>query len=146
MSVVGNDLYFYARAQKFFELSNFYPSSFQIGEVWWKTVEHYFQAQKSPKDRDREYIRGLPTPNLAKRVGRQIRLREDWEEIKEDVMYRALKAKFTQNSTLKMILLSTGSTILKERSPDDVYWGYKGKNRLGILLMKLRDELSEERD
>jgi ribA/ribD-fused uncharacterized protein len=63
-------------------------------------------------------------------------------------MYDALMAKFTQNEDAKQVLLSTGDNTLIEDSPVDWYWGCgangKGKNRLGILLMRLRDELRKE--
>lgn len=143
MAVVGNDLLFYSRSEQFFELSNFYFAGFQVDGVWWKTVEHYFQAMKSTNEDDRELVRNCPTPLLAKKIGRKIKLRSDWEQIKDGVMLRGLKEKFKQNVSLKMLLLSTGTLTLKERSPDDMYWGYKGRNRLGELLMVVRDEFSE---
>ena len=73
-------------------------------------------------------------------------IRSDWVEVKEDVMLKALHAKFTQHIALKNILLGTGDRLLVQRSPDDRYWGDggdgSGKNRLGILLMRLRKLLS----
>ena len=60
-------------------------------------------------------------------------------------MKKALTAKFTQNPDLKAKLLATGNRALVEANPTDAYWGYgrtkKGKNRMGILLQQLRDEL-----
>ncbi|KKL76505.1 hypothetical protein LCGC14_2044250, partial [marine sediment metagenome] len=74
-------------------------------------------------------------------------LRRDWESIKEGVMYDAIKAKFTQHEDLREILLSTGDAKIIENSPIDKYWGCgkkgTGKNRLGVLLMRLRNELRE---
>ena len=146
MGFKGNTIKFYSRSQSFFEFSNFFPSSFYLEGKWWKTVEHYFQAKKTHDERDQEYIRNSSSPALAKKMGLKVKLRGDWEQVKEDVMYIALKAKFTQNTSLNMILLSTGSCDLREDSPSDTYWGGRAgaKNRLGELLMKLRDELSKE--
>lgn len=74
-----------------------------------------------------------------------IQIRPDWDNIKNDVMIYILRQKFTQNLTLKNLLLSTGNSILVEESPRDSYWGIgknrDGKNMLGKLLMDLREEL-----
>jgi len=67
----------------------------------------------------------------------------DWEEVKEDVMRRALRAKFTQHDDLRVLLLETGEAVIVENAPGDLYWGIgrdgTGKNRLGALLMELRE-------
>ncbi|MES2463664.1 MAG: NADAR family protein, partial [Armatimonadota bacterium] len=72
-------------------------------------------------------------------------LRTDWNEVKEDVMRRALQAKFATHVSLRELLLSTGSEEIVENAPGDAYWGIgrdgTGKNRLGFLLMELRGEL-----
>lgn len=76
---------------------------------------------------------------------RGITIRPDWTTVRDDVMRTGLKAKFTQNPELRKKLLSTGSARLIENSPRDSYWGIgadgKGQNRLGCLLMELREEL-----
>lgn len=76
-----------------------------------------------------------------------VRLRADWDQVKDDIMYKALHAKFTQNAHLLEVLLGTGDKEIIEASPRDAYWGWgkdqKGVNMLGKLLMKLRDELSD---
>ncbi len=111
----------------------------------WKTVEHYFQAMKCTDASERNKIKNSSTPTIAKSLGQKCKLIKNWEEIKEDVMYKALEAKFTQNLELKELLISTGDMKLIEDSPYDKYWGGRnnGKNRLGVLLMKLRDEIKE---
>jgi ribA/ribD-fused uncharacterized protein len=72
-------------------------------------------------------------------------LRRDWESVKEQVMMDALRAKFIQHEDLKAILLGTGDAVLVEHTANDSYWADggdgSGKNRLGHLLMKLREEL-----
>jgi ribA/ribD-fused uncharacterized protein len=73
------------------------------------------------------------------------RIRPDWEEIKEAVMLSAITAKFKQNDPIRAVLLATGSRTLIENSPVDYYWGCgktgTGRNRLGVLLMRVREEL-----
>ena len=72
--------------------------------------------------------------------------RSEWEEMKEDIMFKALQAKFAQHEKLKRMLVDTKDRQLVERSPYDSYWGDggdgSGKNRLGVLLMRLRDNLT----
>ena len=76
--------------------------------------------------------------------------RNDWESVKEDVMYKALQAKFSQHEKLRQLLLGTGERELIEHSPHDSYWGDggngTGKNRLGVLLLKLRKEMKAKKD
>ena len=76
-------------------------------------------------------------------------LRPDWEMIKDQVMYIAVKAKFTQHIELSNLLISTGNTYIVEHTQNDSYWADggdgSGKNMLGIILMKIRDELIKER-
>lgn len=138
-------IYFYSNKNHAF-LSNFYPSPFVLDGRKWPTVEHYFQAQKTLSLKEQERIRQLKSPFLAKKVGRKVPLRKDWEIIKEKVMKKALYAKFTQNKDLKNKLLDTQDKVLHEDSPYDFYWGVKGQDRLGKLLMKLRSFLREEKN
>jgi ribA/ribD-fused uncharacterized protein len=74
-----------------------------------------------------------------------ISIRDDWDSVKDDVMYRILKVKFS-DSRLKTLLLNTGDRNIVEDSPRDAYWGrgknWEGKNMLGKLLMKLRLSLT----
>jgi len=84
--------------------------------------------------------------NLSFSMGTQIR--SDWENIKIDVMYEALKCKFSTYPHLKTLLLSTAGSVLVEASPHDLFWGGgrdgEGLNYLGRLLMKLRSEFLGE--
>jgi ribA/ribD-fused uncharacterized protein len=128
-------------------LANFYSSPFTLDGRVWKTCEHYFQAQKFAGTSHEDAIRLAPSPMVAAHMGRsrQRPLRSDWEAIKEEVMLRALRAKFTQNTDLFVSLLATGSAHLVERAPRDAYWGSgpngQGRNRLGALLEQVRTEL-----
>ena len=137
----------------FRELSNLYPSPFTLDGKIWPSVEHYFQSQKFPSNPDyQEQIRTAKTPLNAKTLGGSstVPIRPDWDTVQEDIMRKALNAKFTQNPVLKNVLLSTGDTPLQDASSTDAYWGIgrtkKGKNRLGILLIELRSSLRAEGD
>ena len=100
------------------------------------------------EDKEEQYtIQCCDFPKEAKFAGAHVTLREDWEEIKEDFMLKGLRAKFSQHHFLKDNLLATGGSILHEDSPWDKYWGYvkgEGKDRLGILLMQVREELRND--
>lgn len=75
-------------------------------------------------------------------------VRSDWESVKIDVMYKALKCKFTTYPHLNSMLLSTAGSVLVEASPHDLFWGGgrdgEGLNYLGRLLMQLRSEFLGE--
>jgi ribA/ribD-fused uncharacterized protein len=128
-------------------LSNAYRCTIVIDGVW-PTVEHYYQAQRFPDAPDYQAkIRHARHAADARRLGnaRAARTRPDWDRVKDDIMYAALIAKFTQHAELKHYLLSTDGAILVERSLHDNYWGCgpekEGYNMLGYLLMQLRNAL-----
>jgi hypothetical protein len=132
-------------------LSNFWKDPFVIDGFVYSTNEHYYQSMKGGTRSDRKYVREAPTPYQAKKRGRSIKVRSGWDDMKVDVMRRGLRAKFTQNESLKKKLLDTGDAILEEGNDwGDSFWGINknpkkgmlgGKNHLGKLLMELRDDL-----
>jgi len=129
-------------------LSNFYPVKVRMGGVEYPTIEHAYQAAKSMDAAERDFIRRAQTPGDAKRRGRAIKLRRDWEAIKVDLMEKLLREKF-KNQALAGMLLATGSADLIEGNTwGDTAWGairrdgkWVGRNLLGKLLMKIRAEL-----
>lgn len=143
---------FYNRGEPYYEFTNFYEALVNIDGQDWLTTEHYFQAQKFVGTPLVGTIRMLERPREAFEKSRDPRYskwrRSDWEAVKEDVMYKALQAKFTQHEALRIRLMETGERQLIEHSPHDSYWGDggngTGKNRLGELLMRLRREMKEK--
>lgn len=134
-----------------FETEEFSAKSCSYYKVVWKTSEHYYQAMKFVGT-DWQYskrVRLANTPSEAARLGRDrsYPLRLDWEHVKEIIMRRALMAKFIQNPEIKKALIDTGNATLVEHRKADSYWGDggngTGKNRLGIILMEVRDYLKE---
>lgn len=142
---------FYSVVGEYGELSNFAERPIVIGKQRWKSSEHYFQAQKFERRKDRQEIRSAKTPMLAARMGRDRRrkLRRDWESTKVGVMREAVAAKFRQHEDLAAMLLETGTAKLVEHTENDSYWGDggdgSGKNMLGQILMNVRAELAQER-
>jgi N-glycosidase YbiA len=130
--------------------SNFFRSRIFLDGKHWRTTEHYFQAMKYKGTPREEEVRNAKTPAEAANLGRSRKypLRKDWESVKESVMREALVAKFTQHAELRAILLGTGDALLVEHTVNDSYWGDggdgSGKNRLGHLLMSVRDELRRQ--
>lgn len=97
-----------------FFLSNFYFSNINIDNYNFNSVEQYFQWKKCINDIDREKIIKAKTPSEAKKIGRKVKIRNDWEYVKENVMYNGVKAKFTQNEELAKLLLATEDKELAE--------------------------------
>lgn len=141
-------VYFYAQTDDYAEFSNFAPYGVSIDDVWWPTVEHFFQAQKFDDHEYRERIRRARRPKDAKSLGmtRQLPLRADWEAVKDGVMLGAVRIKFATHEKLRLLLLSTGKRLIVENAPMDAYWGCgpdgQGLNKLGQILMKVREELA----
>lgn len=147
---VGRDegrILFYSTVGEYGCFSNFSRHPFTINGVLWRTSEHYFQAMKTDDAAKQEAIRLAATPAAAAAMGRDRRLglRADWDQIRDEVMLTALRAKFTAHEGIKRILLGTNRREIVEHTAKDRYWGDGGDgtgvNRLGQLLMQLRDEL-----
>jgi ribA/ribD-fused uncharacterized protein len=141
-------IYFYTKNDDFGEFSNFSKHGIEMDDVWWVTVEHYFQAQKFLDKEYRELIRNSYSSKQAAELGRsrKIPIREDWEDVKDNIMYKAVLKKFETHSLLAKLLLSTGTSNIVENAPGDYYWGCgkdgSGLNKLGKILVKVRAEIA----
>jgi len=136
-------------------LSNFYPCEFvdKFGNKW-KSVEHYYQANKCADKKDFEMIMNAKTAKEAKRLGKKVKLNEDWNSIKLTIMFECVNMKFNQNLFLKKMLLSTNCVKLIEGNYwHDNYWGncycskcyeIDGKNYLGKILMMVRKNIGKQ--
>jgi len=125
-------------------LSNFYVSDVEYEGVIYKTAEHAFQAAKSLNPERRKWVEEAEYPAQAKKRGRQLVIREDWEDVRISIMEEILINKFAK-SPLKEMLLDTGDEELVEVNWwGDKFWGACdgcGENNLGKLLMKVRNKL-----
>ncbi|MGN0992844.1 MAG: NADAR family protein [Bacilli bacterium] len=128
---------------KYFFLSNYYPCFIEYKGIKYRNNEAAFHAQK---DLSRSYEFQLLTPDKAKKLGRQVKLRQDWEEIKDEIMYEINLEKFKQNEDLKIKLLDTkDEELIEGNNWNDTYWGVCngiGKNKLGKILMRIRSEFN----
>jgi len=141
---MSNLIHFYRVSDDHGCFSNFSPHPIRLGGKTWPTTEHYFQAQKFEDEKHRDEIRNANSPMIAARLGRdrKKKLRRDWESVKVGIMTDAVRAKFTQHEDIRKVLLDTGDAKLVEHTENDSYWGDGGgKNMLGQVLMRVRDEL-----
>ena len=132
-------------------LSNFYESPFMYKGITYPTVEHAFQAAKTLNPVEMYRIAKAPTPGQAKRLGRSVNLRADWETIKYSVMTELVREKFYSSAELAEKLLATGDEELVEGTTwHDNIWGnctcdkcknIQGQNHLGKILMQIRQEI-----
>lgn len=129
---------------KYFFLSNFYEVPIEYDGIYYFNSEAAFQAQKTTDLKIHHVFADL-NASEAKKMGRKVSLRPDWEQVKETIMYDICKAKFSQNISLKQRLLDTGNEeLVEENNWGDKTWGKvngEGKNLLGKILMRIREEL-----
>lgn len=142
-------IYFYGQTDLYAEFSNFAPYGIEMDGIWWRTVEHYFQAQKFIDNAYRVRISKTSTPKKAKALGRTrtLPIRDDWDSVRDEIMLVAVRKKFTTHPNLKALLLSTGVESLAEAAHGDYYWGIgadgTGQNKLGNILEQVRSELRD---
>lgn len=138
---------------KYAFLSNFYASVVQEDGITYPTIEHYFQAQKTLNPFERKGIAAAATPGRAKRLGRNVTLREDWEEVKDDVMLQGLRLKFDIEELANMLIATGDAALVEGNWWCDNTWGScacpkcentVGENRLGKLLMQVREEIKNK--
>lgn len=131
--------------KQYFFLSNFYEAPVVYEGLTYTNNEAAFQSAKTLDINERRRFTTM-SPSEAKKEGRRLRLRPDWESVKTYIMLDICRDKFTRNAVLKEKLLSTGSEELIEGNTwGDMVWGMVdgvGENRLGKILMQVRDELN----
>lgn len=129
-------------------LSNFFLTIIKYEGIEYPSVEHAYQAAKSLDRNVRKRIAECSTPGMAKRMGKGVRLRSDWERKKLSIMEELIWKKFEDNSSLKKMLLETYPSLLIEGNYwHDNFWGdcvcdqccdRRGLNHLGAILMRVR--------
>lgn len=135
-------------------LSNCTRAFTLIDGRYYPSSEHYFQIAKFDGNTpqhivNRDHMLTLSPVDVANygREYRKLPIRPDWDQVRDSVMYHALREKFTQNTEFNQKLRETDDRVLIERAPNDKYWAIantgEGQNRLGVLLMIVRDELHE---
>lgn len=127
-------------------LSNFWEAPVTYEGINYLNNEAAFQSAKLKQVEKRTSFSHLE-PSDAKKKGFHVPLRADWEQVKEQIMYEIVLAKFIQNDDLRKKLIATGDAELIEGNTwNDREWGVcrgSGKNKLGRILMRVREELSK---
>ncbi len=140
-------IFFSSKTENYQMFSNFYPCKVKYRDEIFDSSEAAFQASKC-WERVKDFI-GISALE-SKQLGKRVKLRPDWEEVKDEIMYEVCLAKFCQNPDLRKTLLSTGETVLVEKTNwHDRYWGIctcgrcksTGRNQLGKTLMRVRETL-----
>lgn len=148
----SNKILFTKESDDYGFLSNFASYPITIDGINFRTTEQFFQWSKflETETVHRERILNTDTPHVAKKLGksRSAKIQPDWNEKRNYVMAVALYHKFTQHEDLALRLIATGDAELIEDAWWDSYWGNgrdgKGFNKLGKLLMELREFLKSD--
>eukprot|EP00756_Hemistasia_phaeocysticola_P015236 Hpha_TRINITY_DN15393_c1_g6::TRINITY_DN15393_c1_g6_i1::g.87350::m.87350 len=144
---VGPPVRFYGFAGEWGQLCSFWPSEFEVRGHQYPSLEHFFQAMKFEGTFHADQVRRAPTPEDARARGkdRTRPIRPDWDAVKDSIMLEGLRNKFSQDLDCQAVLTGTGSRKLLFSDSNDDYWGIgpggMGKNKLGMLLMSVREEL-----
>lgn len=125
-------------------LSNFYVSDVFYDGLMYPSSENAYQSAKT-LDMDLRNMFIDISPSQSKKLGRKIKVRDDWEDVKFNIMFEIVTDKFNRSESLCEMLLSTGDKYLEETN----YWGDKiwgvcngvGDNWLGKILMDVRSNL-----
>lgn len=131
-------------------LANYSNHGFTKNGIFYKTVEHYYQSEKFDDPEIKKRIINAPTPKEASNIGRDrsnIR-KENFKEIKNQVMFDGILEKFRQNRDITYKLIETRNKKIAEATIDEYYWGIgkdkSGKNVIGDILVKVRERIKRE--
>jgi ribA/ribD-fused uncharacterized protein len=142
-----DEIKFYYITDEYGCFSNFSKHPVFLDERFWKTSEHYFQACKFHDVRYKNELNSIDSPNEIAKYGnrRDLPLRKDWNDVKDDVMKKVVLAKVLQHHEVRKVLMNTRESKIVEHTKADHYWADggdgKGRNRLGEILMEIRSEL-----
>jgi len=136
-------------------LSNFYPCEITHQGIRYPSVEHFYVAMKCNNEQMingihytvgdfREMIASTPSAGLVKKIGQKIIIRSDWDKKKLEFMNWAVREKFKDLNLSELLLGTEDMQLIETNNWGDTFWGVcngRGKNHLGKILMKVRDEL-----
>lgn len=120
------------------------PGVVVFDRVAYPTVEHAYQAAKTIDDEERARVAATPSPGRAKRLGKSLTLRPDWDAVRLGIMRDLLRQKFNHPEYQRMLLATGDAELVEGNVWGDTFWGIcdgVGENYLGRLLMQVREEL-----
>jgi hypothetical protein len=133
-----------------FVFSNFSPHSVKIEGILYPTAEHAYHAAKFDDEKIKDEIKNAGSPLEAFQLAKKYKpvRKENWDEIKVNILYEIIKEKTKQYNEVRDALLATGNEEIIEDNPHDDYWGNgkdgKGQNHTGKILMRIRSELKSQ--
>lgn len=125
-------------------LSNFAPIQVEFNGLTFNSTEAAYQAAKCKNKEDQKKFQNIEA-GKAKRLGKKVEIREDWNDVKIQIMEDLLRQKFSNPEYKNKLLLTGNQEIQEGNNWGDTFWGIcngNGENHLGKLLMKIRDEFS----
>jgi len=143
-------IYFYKEFGPLGYLANYSNHGFYKNNTYYKTVEHFYQSKKFLSLELQNKVIDASTPKEASNIGRDRnnKLRDNWSNIKQDIMLEGVLEKFRQNKDILIKLLNTGNEEIVENTVDEYYWGCgkdkSGENNFGKILVKAREILKNE--
>lgn len=135
-------------------LSNFFPVDIEWDGLSFMSTEAAYQASKTTDQELRKKFIHLG-PSEAKRLGNEIELRSDWNEVREAIMRELLEQKFARGQFSQLLQMTAPRALVEGNHWHDTYWGVcngkckygphpaYGENYLGIALMEIRDDKSQ---
>ena len=127
-------------------LSNFWECVVHYDGQAYPSSEHAYQAAKTLDEIEREWIKESHLPIVAKRRGKNIKIRKNWDWIKRRVMLEIVRDKFKNEELAKKLLATSGCELIENNTWGDTYWGVcdgEGNNYLGKILMRVRHEIRQ---
>lgn len=131
-------------------LANYSNHGFLKNGIFYKTAEHYYQSEKFDDKKIKEKIINASSPKEASNIGRNrnYQRRENFKDIKLEVMYQAVLEKFRQNKDIRARLIETRNEPIKEMTTKESFWGvgpnFDGQNNSGKILEVVREKIKEE--
>ncbi len=127
-------------------LSNFTEVPVEWEGKRYRSVEHAYQAAKSPDKKWRSYCASELKARKVRKASRHIKVREDWQAVKVGIMKELLIQKFNHPEFKSLLLATSNKYLIEGNTWKDTFWGVdlrtgEGSNKLGHLLMEIRDSL-----
>lgn len=127
-------------------LSNFWPCNVTLDGVKYTSTEHAYQAAKTVNPAEREMVRIQSTSGKAKKAGKRVTLRADWDDVRVEIMRDLVMQKFEQQPLKQLLLATENEELVEGNHWGDTFWGVCngiGENRLGKILMGVRQMIKD---
>jgi len=134
-------------------LSNFSSSPIEMEGIIYPTAQHAFLAARTDNPVQKERLSRIKSPFRAKIAASRLPTRAEWPQIERVVLEQVMRLKF-RDPTLRQKLASTGDALILLLNDwgdnidgvcldqDSGHWW--GENRVGLILMAIRDEAQVE--